>query len=521
MSRRGLSAAMLGWAIFMAPGSSYGAFHLAVIDEVMTSYGGDPSVQFIEIRMLSGGQNIVAHSVFAAFDINGNYVGDILEVPANVANSPLPNYRWLVGTSQFQVVSGITPDFVIPATLPTPAGMICWGGASSGIPVDPPTWDRTNFNNYIDCIAYGGYVGPSNSRIGTPTSLDGVGHSMVRISTVIGNNATAFTCGDPATPTNNTIPQMPGSMPATSPCPPTPTPTGTPTSTPTVTNTPTNTPIQHDAVVLPPKPLSVKIPLASASVTKKIKVGVRNGNTSPTLIPIKLTATACGGATVTTPDFDSKTMGAQDTILLGGGKSKKAAVEVTIPSAGFTSYNAKSPERCQLTFQATADLPMVGDPNPSNDIAKVELNVLDLNDPVQTMAHESVAVSIKPVKVKIDDGAANELKNIKLKVTNADDEADPGHAITVTLGAGTCVGVGLPDFDKDMMGVQNTAAVEGEKSVSGVMQLNLSAANFSSPNKKSPARCTQLLCADGPGAEPNPTNDCTELIIDVTDENDF
>ena len=32
-------------------------FHLAVIDEVMTSYDGDPEVQFVEIRMLLPGQN--------------------------------------------------------------------------------------------------------------------------------------------------------------------------------------------------------------------------------------------------------------------------------------------------------------------------------------------------------------------------------------------------------------------------------------------------------------------------------
>ncbi len=35
------------------PKGAPAAFHFSVIDEIMTSYGGDPNVQFVEIRMLA------------------------------------------------------------------------------------------------------------------------------------------------------------------------------------------------------------------------------------------------------------------------------------------------------------------------------------------------------------------------------------------------------------------------------------------------------------------------------------
>ncbi len=283
----------------------------------------------------------------------------------------------------------------------------------------------------------------------------------------------------------------------------------------------------HDAIVLAPKPLKVKVPNGTATVVKNIKVAVRNGNTT-TLGPadIKLQVSGCGGV-AGTPDFDPDMLGAQDTVLLlEPGKSKKAVVPLTIDSMAFASFNAKSPARCQITFTATADVPMNGDPALSNNVANMELTVLDLNDAeLQAVPpnHESVTASLKPVKVKIRDGALSVTKTIKLKVTNADDEADPGHAITVTLGAGTCVGVGLPDFNKDTPAIENTVSVESEKTATGVVTLTLAANDYPTTNAKSPARCTQQLCLTGPmgSVEPNTTNDCTELVLDVFDANDL
>ena len=197
--------------VFVQGRSANAAFHLAVIDEVLTSYNGDANVQFVEIRMLNTSQTVVGNTVLAAFDASGSYTADVLVVP----NSLTPNaeLRWLMGTTQFQTASGVTPDFIMPAGLPTGGGMICWGA---------PGLDHTIPANYIDCVAYGTYSGSSNVHIGTPTSLDADGHSLQRTGDT-NNNAADFVCGDPADPTNHSSAST--SLVATSSCsPPTPDP---------------------------------------------------------------------------------------------------------------------------------------------------------------------------------------------------------------------------------------------------------------------------------------------------------
>ena len=56
-----------------APGRSAAerAFHFAVIDEVMFGYGGDPNIQYVEIRDDNGGQNLTAHAILGYFNTDG------------------------------------------------------------------------------------------------------------------------------------------------------------------------------------------------------------------------------------------------------------------------------------------------------------------------------------------------------------------------------------------------------------------------------------------------------------------
>ncbi len=174
------------------PKGAPAAFHFSVIDEIMTSYGGDPNVQFVEIRMLGIGQRLVGGTVLGAFDPSGSHLGTVLVVPGNVSRSG-NGVRWLMGTTRLQAVSGPTPDFIMPAGLPTVGGMVCWGapGASTSNPAF-----------YVDCVAYGSYSGPSNIHIGNPNPLNAAGHSLVRVSDT-NDSATDFACGDPATPESN------------------------------------------------------------------------------------------------------------------------------------------------------------------------------------------------------------------------------------------------------------------------------------------------------------------------------
>jgi hypothetical protein len=217
MRRRTLGIVVGLLTIVMVSAPSNGLFHLAVIDEVVTSYNGDTTAQFIEVRMLGALQNFVANSVFAAFDSSGAYVGDILVVPSNVANAGA-GVRWLVATSSFQTASGLTADFTMPAgVLPTGGGMVCFGGGGGVSPAPPGSWSRTTFSNYVDCVAYGTYAGPSNPLIGTATTVNGDGHSLRR-QFQTNNNANDFVCDDVVGPTNNA--GNVAVLPSTTPCSP-------------------------------------------------------------------------------------------------------------------------------------------------------------------------------------------------------------------------------------------------------------------------------------------------------------
>jgi hypothetical protein len=164
-------------------------FHFAVIDEVMAGYDGDPNIQYIEIRQTSAGQNLVAHSIIGYFNAAGVYQGDILEMPADVPSGS--NLRWIVGTPQYATASGIQPEFTFPPVAFPATGMICFGGGTGILPLNPPTWDRTNMANWVDCVPYGGYSAtpnkygscPAAPNCSTPFGLgNGTNQSLTRVS---------------------------------------------------------------------------------------------------------------------------------------------------------------------------------------------------------------------------------------------------------------------------------------------------------------------------------------------------
>lgn len=204
---RCLGAAIVA-ASMTAAMPAHALFHIAVIDEVMTGLSGSDSVQFVEIRMLAGSQNIVSGSKLSAFDANGTFLRVVLTVPGNVTSGV--NRAWVMGSNDFAAAAGITPDFTFASTggvgLEPTDGMVCWG---------KPT-DQTNPAQYVDCVAYGNYIGPPNIHTSAPNPLNPFGRSLVRESET-DNNAADFVCNDPAEPENNAM--AVGSIAASDPCP--------------------------------------------------------------------------------------------------------------------------------------------------------------------------------------------------------------------------------------------------------------------------------------------------------------
>lgn len=181
-----------------------GAFHFAVIDEVMSGCGADATFQYVEIRLLSSSQTVVADTRLAAFSCDGSVVNRLLLVPNDIGNG-MAGARWIIGSPSFQATAGIAPDFVISDNLPPgifqDCGQICWGAPEvGGVPPDPASWDPTNPANYVDCVAYGPYtglLGPAPGPILTSTPNNG-SQSLTRTGPSAFDNGFALATPSPS-----------------------------------------------------------------------------------------------------------------------------------------------------------------------------------------------------------------------------------------------------------------------------------------------------------------------------------
>lgn len=190
-----LIAATLAWTA--AP--AHALFHFAHISEVHTMLDGDANAQYVEIEMEGPAQTFVSNSVLHAWDCGGASLGDQLVVPGDLAAGGA-GVRWIMAT--LDPIGGIAPDFLIPAAgLPVACGQICWG-APGILPPDPATWDHTDPANYVDCVAYGGYTGPTRTGSGTPTPLAPTAEFSLTAVTHSDDNAADFLQACP-TPENN------------------------------------------------------------------------------------------------------------------------------------------------------------------------------------------------------------------------------------------------------------------------------------------------------------------------------
>jgi hypothetical protein len=308
-------------------------------------------------------------------------------------------------------------------------------------------------------------------------------------------------------------------------------PTRTPTATDTPTRTPTETPPAHDSVVLPLRPLNLTIASGQVAVTKTLRVTVRNADIFPvrerpghTIQLVADEGTCPPGTIAGLPDFDRRTAGSQDSVLLAGGRIKRAAVPLTIRRDAFTTNAARAPYRCTLTFTAkTIDPAVSSDPTASNNQITMDLNVKDQNDPAPPLAREVYMNSPAPVRVVITRGVATVLQTVRLSIASATSPQNFNDVITVTTADGSCPAgtVNMIDFNPFTPGVQSATFVGSGSTRTGSLVLTINAAAFTASNVRSPARCTALFTASGANGDTDTTNNSTRLLIDVTDRNDF
>jgi hypothetical protein len=187
--------------VTLLPATAPALFHFAHISEVGLGVADAPAgAQYVEIEMEALLQENVTNSILSAWDCDGDFLGELLVVPNDVALAGA-GVRWIMATAT--PLGGMTPDFgTATAGMPGVCGQVCWGAPGLTVP-DPGSWDHTIPNNYVDCVAYGGYTGTTRTGSGTPTPLtpENANQSLTRVSST-NDNATDFALAC-ATPENN------------------------------------------------------------------------------------------------------------------------------------------------------------------------------------------------------------------------------------------------------------------------------------------------------------------------------
>ncbi len=166
-------SAVLVATVLLAPTAARATFHENVIDEVMSGFNGDPTFEYVELRADAPGQNFVNIARLSVFDSTGTRT-DLVTSGNNVANG-LINRKILYATSAFQTTTGIAPDFTFPSGMLPATGLLCWG--KPGNPALP--------SEYIDCVGYGGYMGPPSPTHPPSTSL-GLGDGTLSLTRIAG-----------------------------------------------------------------------------------------------------------------------------------------------------------------------------------------------------------------------------------------------------------------------------------------------------------------------------------------------
>ena len=134
------------------------SFHLMQIEQVIGGVNGDTTAQAIQLRMRSGGENLVSGATLIAYDATGNNPIVLVTFGANVPNGPAGT-RILITTANFAnyVSSPIASDFTM--TNPIPASYL----AAGRLTYQKPTYMA---GNALWSISWGG-AGYTGSSTGT------------------------------------------------------------------------------------------------------------------------------------------------------------------------------------------------------------------------------------------------------------------------------------------------------------------------------------------------------------------
>lgn len=134
---------------------------------------------------------------------------------------------------------------------------------------------------------------------------------------------------------------------------------------------------RHESHAVAVKPLRVVLRAGTLSTSKKLRLRIGNGDPSAP-------SDAAGHAIVPSIDVGDCPAGiaSVDTtpVVVAAGRQASVSATVTVSAADFTAGGKRSPGRCTFGLRATTSAPGNVEPDASNDLAHVVVDVDDQND---------------------------------------------------------------------------------------------------------------------------------------------
>lgn len=127
------------------------SFHFMSVKEVYPGSDAAPSAQYVVLQMWAPGQNLVGGKQIRVFN-SANGLAGSFTFAADVADGA-DQASILIATAEAQTFFGVTADLVMTAVIPRLGGKVCFHDPDFG-------------GSDIDCVAWGGYAGPS-AGVGT------------------------------------------------------------------------------------------------------------------------------------------------------------------------------------------------------------------------------------------------------------------------------------------------------------------------------------------------------------------
>lgn len=162
-------------SVVCLPVPALASFHLIEINKILTSHNGDPAIQAVELRMLSGGQNLLTNLSIRSYDAAGVLLATHGTFGGSTpAAGAVADRKLLCATAGFAALFGITPDLVITPGLPLSTGQVSFETVGC----------------LVNAIAYGDVTAPKNGTTSAPAIPSGLAYVLAR--TV--NNGTLPSC---------------------------------------------------------------------------------------------------------------------------------------------------------------------------------------------------------------------------------------------------------------------------------------------------------------------------------------